>query len=276
MYAFTYEGGNQHTASRELVRQPIIEFARRGIAGLKSQDSVRLYRKAWMHAMKNDGADDIQPGDLVVLPTIDFPPMRTGTDGYDSEEGAQRTLERIKAKHGPKIIAKQAQDPKVAREVAEDREATKQVIRQQSARTHRLIQKRKEAIQAAGPGVKGQMASLTSAGPGLGAMDNTPGYRRVNGHQGEMIGAWMDCIKAQSFVPYDMRLLLADQAALECHVAERRVFVEAISEGADPYEALRIHRKETSEQFQREIDEAEAETDLDAGLEELEKFANEG
>jgi hypothetical protein len=51
------------------------------------------------------------------------------------------------------------------------------------------------------------------------------------------------------------------------------VFVEAED---DPYQAVAEHRKDVNDAFHREVDEAETGTDIDAGLDEIERFANEG
>ncbi len=47
----------------------VTEFARLGIAGLKSKDTVRRYHEAWVKY----GDTSIQPGDQVELPTDTFP-----------------------------------------------------------------------------------------------------------------------------------------------------------------------------------------------------------
>lgn len=190
-----------------------------------------------------------------------------------TEADEDAVIEKV-ARTRPKAVAAQAAKPKVAAEIVEDKAATKAVIQQQSARTQRLVKKRREAVAAAGADVKGEMADAVNAG--LGAMDNTPVYNRLNSHQGQMNTAWMEGIREQSFNALDRHMLASDQAALERHVAERRVFVEADAEGRSPWEAVAEHRKERWEQFHRDADEAEVGTNIDAGLDEIERFANEG
>jgi hypothetical protein len=179
------------------------------------------------------------------------------------------------ARERPAAIGKQAANPKVAATIVEDKDANKGVIQAQSRRTRRLVNKRREAVAAAGADTKGEVNDAVTAGPGLGAMDNTVGYGRVRRGQSEMVSAWIECIREQSLNALDKHMLVADQAALERHVAERRVYVEAIAEGIDPDVALAEHRREYEEQFQRDLDEAESGTTLD-DVDDIERFANEG
>jgi len=78
------------------------EFAARGIRGLRKGDTVRLYVQRWLDA--NDG-EYPELGKTVVLPDDEWPPTRTGTDGYESDEGLRRTIDRIVDKHGAATIA---------------------------------------------------------------------------------------------------------------------------------------------------------------------------
>lgn len=93
-----------------------VQFAALGIAGLTKVDTVRMYVQAWLDA---NGGEYPQPGKTVALPTDPWPPTRTGTDGYESDEGAVNTVRKLVAKHGddaPAIIAK-ALDPKTQTKV---------------------------------------------------------------------------------------------------------------------------------------------------------------
>jgi hypothetical protein len=78
-------------------------FAERRIVGLASTTSVSKYVQAWL-----DTHDGEYPayGQRVTIPDTEFPPMRTGTDGYESDEGAVKTVRRIVEKHGSDVIAK--------------------------------------------------------------------------------------------------------------------------------------------------------------------------
>jgi hypothetical protein len=72
------------------------QFAALGINGLRHRDTVRMYEKRWLDAA---GAHP-DPGEEVTLPTDKWPPADRGSDGYDSEEGAERTVAKIIEKHG--------------------------------------------------------------------------------------------------------------------------------------------------------------------------------
>jgi hypothetical protein len=50
------------------------EFAALGIVGLKSDNTVREYRKAWQSAIDDGQAVEIKPGDTVDLPDRTWPP----------------------------------------------------------------------------------------------------------------------------------------------------------------------------------------------------------
>ena len=76
-------------------------FAELGIKGLASDRTVRNYRQAWKDG---GGKADIKPGDKVTLPDGKFPPGRTGTDGFDSGEGMEKTVTRMVEKHGAKAV----------------------------------------------------------------------------------------------------------------------------------------------------------------------------
>lgn len=79
------------------------QFADQRLAGLRSKDTVRLYVERWLAA--NDGAYP-RLGAKVKLPTDEWPPSRTGTDGYESEDGLAKTVGRLIDKHGPEPIIK--------------------------------------------------------------------------------------------------------------------------------------------------------------------------
>lgn len=83
------------------IRRSYSEFAALGITGLKTIDTVRLYRQRW----EEYGDPSIKLGDTIALPSDDWPPTRTGTDGYDSTDGAKRTIQKVIDTHGPAVVA---------------------------------------------------------------------------------------------------------------------------------------------------------------------------
>lgn len=99
-------------------------FAELGIVGLRSKDTVRLYVQRWLDV--HEGIYP-EPGAKVTLPDLDWPPTRTGTDGYESTEGAEATIEKLAEKH-PEVVARAARKPVVAEAIAADPVATGAVI----------------------------------------------------------------------------------------------------------------------------------------------------
>lgn len=95
VWAFTEEGKpgpkpRDRTTSREI---SIVEFARLGIKGLTTQDTVRAYRQSWRWAIDNADASDVQPGENVTLPDVEWP-------GRQDADGKRRYVEQT-----PKAIA---------------------------------------------------------------------------------------------------------------------------------------------------------------------------
>jgi hypothetical protein len=74
-------------------------YSERGYHGLKSKDTVLLYARAWLDRFPRPNW-----GESVKLPTIEFPPTRQGTDGYETQSGAKVTLDRLIDKHGATVI----------------------------------------------------------------------------------------------------------------------------------------------------------------------------
>ena len=267
------------------------EFAKRGIHGLTSHHTVKLYHDAWFNILDED--DNVigqrerpVPGRAVELPDVPWPPTRTGTDGYESEQGMEKTLEKLTTKHGadkvantlatkaPEAVAKQASKPQVANKIVRDPAATKSVHQAQSAKTQEHIKARQKRIADAGAVPAAQTAAAVDAAQA--AMQNqnwTPAYTRITQARGQMIKAWLDAIKEQSLNAFDRHLLGSDLPSLERFVDEVRAFVEAED---DPYDAVKEARAERHDEFNREMDEAEAGVDLDTGLDEIEAWANQG
>lgn len=92
--------GRQLLPKSKEVAESGLAFAQRGIKGLTSPSTVLLYANAWLERFPRP-----KPGQKVTLPSDEWPPMRTGTDGYESETGMERTLDRMIAKHGAQAVA---------------------------------------------------------------------------------------------------------------------------------------------------------------------------
>jgi hypothetical protein len=93
-------------------------FAAKGIHGLTHPQAVRKYVQAWLDTHEGEYPE---PGRKVTLPDVDFPPTRTGTDGYETESGAAATVTKlIKKKHGTAALASAVKnDPEVAAAAAQ-------------------------------------------------------------------------------------------------------------------------------------------------------------
>lgn len=74
VWAFTYEGKNQNRACTDLCKRSLSDFAKLGIAGLESRNTVAKYRKAWALAIEHGHAADIKPGDEASLPDVEWQP----------------------------------------------------------------------------------------------------------------------------------------------------------------------------------------------------------
>lgn len=98
------------------------EFAEMGVAGLRSQDTVRRYRNAWQTAIDAGRVRPVAPGDLVVLPETPFPPHAELAPGERADaltaaavaEGAGIRSTQQVATHLPAMKAAIKADPKVA------------------------------------------------------------------------------------------------------------------------------------------------------------------
>lgn len=95
------EGGHEEPASSgQFVSAR--EFAEKKIIGLTSKSSVSKYVQAWLDV--HDGKYP-KPGSKRVLPTVDFPPMRTGTDGHSTTKGMTETVSEMIERHGAEAVA---------------------------------------------------------------------------------------------------------------------------------------------------------------------------
>lgn len=284
VYAFTYEGVNRFSSGSEVSRYTIRQFAALKIKGLTSRNTIDFYRNAWKDAINTGEAKDIKPGDTVVLPTSEFPPQERNqgsrvsanpaiaVDQAIEKHGADVVAKEL-AKKAPKAVANQVAEPAVAKNVVDNQKAKRQVYQQSAARTQRIVQERKRAI-AANPDAAAQTAAMVDASQAnTDKFTNSMAYHSINIHRGQMVTAWIDAIREESFTPLDRHYLGADLPSLERMVEEVRAFVEAQD---DPYVAVKEVRAQRNDEFHKLMDEAEADTDIDAGLSEIERFANEG
>jgi hypothetical protein len=104
VYAFTVvaEGKGKAANGNSAISLTPEQFAALGIHGLRSHHTVRLYHERWAE----HGKKGIKPGQTVTLPTIEWPPTRTGTDGYGSEAGLATTIKRAVDKHGEDTVVR--------------------------------------------------------------------------------------------------------------------------------------------------------------------------
>jgi hypothetical protein len=96
VYAFTYDAQGRRNLDEKSSKLSITDFAALKIHGLRTRDSIRQYREAWQEAE----GDEPVPGQRVRLPDIPFPATRSGTDGYNTPEGAANTINKIAERHG--------------------------------------------------------------------------------------------------------------------------------------------------------------------------------
>lgn len=96
VYAFTTEddrGGPRPRNRGEITAVSCREFARLGIHGLRSDQTVRRYRQAWADAIADGRAKEARPGRAVALPDGDFP--RDDRPGAGVED--RRPLDRVRS-----------------------------------------------------------------------------------------------------------------------------------------------------------------------------------
>lgn len=103
MWAFTTDEitgrGNRTTSSALSARA----FADMKVAGLKSQDTVRKYRRAWKLAIDNGVATDVKPGDLIDLPDVEWQPYFNpeSTVDFDYSNDASSSGAQLDIPPGP-------------------------------------------------------------------------------------------------------------------------------------------------------------------------------
>lgn len=289
VYAFTYDakrgGGPNRNAQNGALT--VAGFAALKIKGLTSRNTIDYYRQCWKDAMAanlvgNIKPEDVLPGSSITLPTADFPPQERNAGSRTSAD-PEVAVKQVIEKHGadvaakqlaqqaPKEVAKTVANPKVAKEVVENKAAKKSVIQQESARTRRIINRRKAEANAAASAQTDEVVETGKAAmAGLGSA--SPGYNAISNAKAEAWKRWLQGIKDESFTPFDRHLFGSDLASWQRLYEEMVAFVEAED---DPYEAVRQHRVEREEEDQRQYDGADADVDIDQGLEDIERYVNE-
>jgi hypothetical protein len=280
VYAFTYDAGRgRPTVNAGNSAFTVKGFADLKIVGLTDRGTVNVYRDHWKEAIATGDAVDIQPGDTVTLPAIPFPPTETGgTKGYNTPEGAQKTIDKIVQKHGAQVLAPQVAKPAVAAAVANNAQASSAVIRERVQRTRKITEDRKAAAAAA-PTAAAQAASVTDATDTAADQfpSNSPIFNAIERFEAEAHNRWLEGIRKQMFTDMDR----AHMAAFHARLVRFALDVEAFATAEDdPYAAVEAARAQYEEEFNREMDAAEAgmadTSDLDAAVDEIERFANEG
>lgn len=123
VYAFTRDGipgeggpGRQDGTSTILLPS---EFAALGVAGLRSDKTVRRHRKAWQDAIDAGEAEDVFPGNKVTLPNLAWGEIYVSErreDGRTSEGG---TVELPQTKDPEKLRDHFTQHPDSAQRIAD-------------------------------------------------------------------------------------------------------------------------------------------------------------
>ncbi|SII58004.1 Uncharacterised protein [Mycobacteroides abscessus subsp. abscessus] len=73
VWAFTEDQQGKRTTSVTSDRSSMVEFAKLGVSGLRSVNSIKKYRRAWSQAIADGFATDVKPGDLIDLPDVEWP-----------------------------------------------------------------------------------------------------------------------------------------------------------------------------------------------------------
>ena len=268
-------------------------FADLGIHGLTSHGTVLLYVNAWLNILDEDGnivgqRQRPEPGKSVEIPTEPWPPTRTGTDGYESEQGMASTLEKLTAKHGadkvagklaekaPEAVAQQVANPAVAAKVVDDPEAKKQVGRATVKRTRSISDRRKAAAAAAPDAVAQTAATVDAEQTAMSAIpSNSPAFNTMQRGRAEAWRGWNDGLKNQTFTPFDRQHMVPYLSFLRRMVDEMTAFVETED---DPYAAAAQCRAEHQALRDIALDLAEMELEATEGTDfsDIERFANEG
>jgi len=194
--------GPRPSSHRSMGTLTVTALVEKGIVGLLTDVTVTRYRDAWEHAIKAGKAQPVTFGDTYEVPDMPWPPTRTGTDGYSSTKGAERTIERIVEQHGASVLG-QSLTP----EVVED------VVKGMSP----------EAFKQVGEAVVERQMNDTLAGAGLSPLgqshapgDPTPRWRKVTFR---IAGDLMDVKMQVAELREEGRIAEADMAVKELREA---------------------------------------------------------
>jgi hypothetical protein len=112
-------GGDRRSAGRSNENGDVwsaADFASLGVAGLRSEPTVRTYVNRWLEHSQGVYPE---PGAAVELPDAEWEGTRTGTNGHSSTEGMQDTIRQMTETHGAAAVAEaiSASAPDVAAQV---------------------------------------------------------------------------------------------------------------------------------------------------------------
>ena len=171
VYAFTEDAQGRRTdLSRKGEKLSMADFAELNINGLKKPDTVAKYRALWAE----HGDTTIKPGDTVTLPDLDFPPTRTGTDGYETDEGLAGTIRKAVVKHGGAKVAKTVLTTVTTDDIAtaaDESEDTADVLADVVASTGKLMTKTYEKYDEKHPKSPKSDPPLTKSGAMVAMID---------------------------------------------------------------------------------------------------------
>lgn len=144
VYAFVSvaDGKGKAPANRDSAISPA-EFAALGIAGLRSDNTVRAYRGHWQYAIDQGKAKPVGPGSRVEEPDLPFPP------NPDSAAGTSRSWASRPPEQRAKDITEALKDPEVAERVAPSAIA-QQAVRPDVARAIARNKPAREAVEDEG------------------------------------------------------------------------------------------------------------------------------
>lgn len=140
------------------------EFAARGIAGLRTQETVRMYVGRWLE--QSNGRYP-KPGSTVQIPDVEWARTRTGTDGHSSTEGMTKTLDRIIEAHGADAVADRLADKAPG---AVSKAADKPAVRRETSERHRA-ELEDAGLSNAGQGLLDTKADADARRLGTGDLD---------------------------------------------------------------------------------------------------------
>ena len=153
VYAFTKEGrpGPRSGENSSDLRLSISDFARLGISGLTTRDTVRYYRDNWQAAILEGEVGVPLPGDKVTLPDMDWPAQEQNT-GSRVSANPVKAVEQVIEKHGKDVLTKAAEQSKVVANATADaveaEPVRREVTRRAAVRASAYDKSTKEARQS--------------------------------------------------------------------------------------------------------------------------------